>query len=259
MEKIKQFLKNKNTVTFIGVIACVLILYFSYNFKVKQATEPIKVPVASKQIEPRTKITEDMIKYIEVPPAYATRDVVRSKDNIVGKYCAHNTIIPTGSVFYDTVLKTKTDMPDSALDNIGEDQTLVNLPVTMESSYYNTILPGNYIDIYIKTQNSANQIVFGKLFKNVKILAVKDSKGENVFESLEVSRTPATIIFAMSNENHILMGKTIALSRISDEALKVQIEPVPLNTTFADEEGAEEQSSSTLVRIIESRTGMLED
>lgn len=255
MEKIKQFFKNKNTVTFIGVIAAVLILYFSYQYKVKQATEPIKVPVAKVAIEPRTKITSDMISYINVPPAFVTNGVVVDEGSIIGKYCSHNTIIPQGSVFYKAILKTKDDMPDSALESLKEGETLVNLPVNMEKTYYNTILPNNYIDIYIKTTNQNDKIIYGKLFENVKVLAVKDSSGLNVFETLEVTRTPSTVIFAMQNANHILISKAIALSKED----MLSIEPVPISKEFANKEEGEIVSSETLRTIIENRTGTIGD
>lgn len=255
MEKIKQFFKNKNTVTFIGVIAAVLILYFSYQYKVKQATEPIKVPVAKVAIEPRTKITSDMISYINVPPAFVTNGVVVDEGSIIGKYCSYNTIIPQGSVFYKAILKTKDDMPDSALESLKEGETLVNLPVNMEKTYYNTILPNNYIDIYIKTTNQNDKIIYGKLFENVKVLAVKDSSGLNVFETLEVTRTPSTVIFAMQNANHILISKAIALSKEN----MLSIEPVPISKEFANKEEGEIVSSETLRTIIENRTGTIGD
>lgn len=255
MEKIKQFFKNKNTVTFIGVIAAVLILYFSYQYKVKQATEPIKVPVAKVAIEPRTKITSDMISYINVPPAFVTNGVVVDEGSIIGKYCSHNTIIPQGSVFYKAILKTKDDMPDSALESLKKGETLVNLPVNMEKTYYNTILPNNYIDIYIKTTNQNDKIIYGKLFENVKVLAVKDSSGLNVFETLEVTRTPSTVIFAMQNANHILISKAIALSKED----MLSIEPVPISKEFANKEEGEIVSSETLRTIIENRTGTIGD
>ncbi len=258
MEKIKQFLKNKNTVTFLGIIVAVLVLYFSYNYKVNQATRPIKVPVAKEAIEPRTKITSEMIRYVNVPPAFVTSGVVIEPGSIVGKYCSHNTIIPEGSVFFKAILKTKDDMPDSALESLKEGETLVNLPVTMEKSYYNTILPNNYIDIYVKTyikDGGTEKLGYGKLYSNVKVLAVKDSAGRNVFETLKVTRTPSTIIFAMSDENYYIMTKAITLTKekVGADSVGVVIEPVPTSKEFAIKEEAEQISSVKLRDIIDKR------
>ena len=43
---IKRFLGNKNTVTIIGVLAGIAVLYIGYNWRVKQAIEPKSVPYA---------------------------------------------------------------------------------------------------------------------------------------------------------------------------------------------------------------------
>ena len=61
MEKLKRFITNKNTVTVIGLLLIVGILYFVYNRQIKQATNPVKVPVAKVTIQPKTLITKDMI------------------------------------------------------------------------------------------------------------------------------------------------------------------------------------------------------
>ena len=65
MKKLKQVLSNKNTVTIIAAILIVLVLYFFYNWRVSQATSPIRVPYATQTIPPRTQITDDMIGYVE--------------------------------------------------------------------------------------------------------------------------------------------------------------------------------------------------
>ena len=41
---IKKFLGNKNTVTIIGVVLCLFILYFGYNYRIKQVVTLVRVP-----------------------------------------------------------------------------------------------------------------------------------------------------------------------------------------------------------------------
>ena len=40
----KRFFSNKNTVTIFCVIGAVLVLWFGYNYRIKQETNPISVP-----------------------------------------------------------------------------------------------------------------------------------------------------------------------------------------------------------------------
>ena len=58
---LKRALTNKNTVTILGVILAVIVLYVGYNWRVKSATNPISVPYAVKTISAGTEITEDML------------------------------------------------------------------------------------------------------------------------------------------------------------------------------------------------------
>ena len=91
---IKKFITNKNTVTILGVIIIIAILYFGYNYQVEKSITPIKdIPVAKQTIQPRTLITEDMITTISVVPQMLKEGVIRYKKNIVGNYSNYNTII----------------------------------------------------------------------------------------------------------------------------------------------------------------------
>ena len=60
-----KFLQNKNTVTVVGVVAAIFVLYIAYTARVKAATNPTKVPYAVRQIAAGTQITEkDVDKYV---------------------------------------------------------------------------------------------------------------------------------------------------------------------------------------------------
>ena len=60
---IKKFFTNKNTVTVVGVILAIVILYVGYNMRINQAITPVTVPYATETIKARTQITEDCAIY----------------------------------------------------------------------------------------------------------------------------------------------------------------------------------------------------
>lgn len=43
---LKKFLTNKNTVTVVGVVLAIVILYVGYNMRINQAITPVTVPSA---------------------------------------------------------------------------------------------------------------------------------------------------------------------------------------------------------------------
>ena len=46
----KKFMQNKNTVTVVGVILAIVVLYVAYTMRIKSSINPISVPYASEQI-----------------------------------------------------------------------------------------------------------------------------------------------------------------------------------------------------------------
>ena len=110
---IKRFLKNKNTVTIVAVLAALGILYWAYSYRIKIATEPVSVPYAIKEIGPRTLIKEDMVSTRKVPGGIVQSGVLKSTDDIIGKYVLNDAVIPEGGLFYDSMIVDWDNLPSS--------------------------------------------------------------------------------------------------------------------------------------------------
>ena len=251
--KLKRFLQNKNTVTLIGVVLSLAILYVGYNWRIKQAITPVKLPYAKVTIQPRTKITEDMIDYMDVLPTMVNSDTIKNVNNVVGKWSNYNTIIPKGSLFYTTTVVTAEELPDSAFVSMPSDYTPFYLTVNTTTTYGNSIFPNNYIDIYLKVLDLDGKPMVGKLIENVKVLAVKDSNGRHVFENSDEARTPATIIFGLPEDLHLLLREAKYLANFDEVA--AEIIPVPTTESYSAEPGTLRLTSSDLKTYIELNTG----
>ena len=112
---IKKFLQNKNTVTVVGVVAAVLVLFIGYNIRVKSAINPITVPYAKQTINAGTQITESMVGTMQVPPAMLKGNVLRTQSQVIDKYTRSDSIIPEGSLFYSTAVVEEDQLPTSIL------------------------------------------------------------------------------------------------------------------------------------------------
>lgn len=261
---IKKFLSNKNTVTVIGILLGVLVLYVGYNMRIKAAVSPVTVPYATKEISPGKEITSDMIGTIQVPPAMIKGTPIMDVRNVLGKYSNADTVIPAGSLFYSRSVVAKEQLPDAILYDYPDGYVLVNMNLDINTSYGNSIYPNNYIDIYLKavnklddssiTSEQKDKIMVGKLIENVKVLAVLDSNGNDVFANLEDKRTPSMMIFAVPEEYHILLRKAMYL-RTYDATLL----PVPTNESLKDNPGEVKISSDELRTWINQVTYWSED
>ena len=260
---IKKFFTNKNTVTVVGVLLAIVILYVGYNMRINQAITPVTVPYAVERINPRTQITEDMVSTMEIPQSMVSDNIITNSADVIDMYSNGDSVIPEGSLFYRSSVVSRDQLPDSIILDYPKGYVLYNLDVDMASTYSNSIYPDNYIDIYLKVQNAegaegtaiaADRIMVGKLLSNVKVIAVYDSAGNNVFANLEEKGTPAQIIFAVPEEYHILLRKASFL-----RAYEAEIIPVPTAESLEDEPGDVTLSSEDLRNFINNVTAMTEE
>lgn len=250
MTSVKRFLKNKNVVTIIGVIAILVLLFIGYSTQINKAVEPVEVPVATQTIQPRTEITSDMVKLVNMPNTSISDNVIKVQSQIIGKYSNVNSVIPEGSMFYTDTVISKDELPDAAFTKVKSGEVVYNFPVDMESTYGNSIFPGNKIDIYMKVGNGTDEkIMIGKLIENIEVLAVKDSSGKAVFENTSEERTPAMLIFGLSEKLNLLLKKASYM-----DSLGVELYPVPHGTKVKDTDSTTQVSTQQLVDYIDAHS-----
>ena len=123
----------------------------------------------------------------------------------------------------------------------------------MTSTYANSMMPDDYINIYFKALDDDDNIMFGKFISNVKILSVKDNNGQNVFESTEEARTPAYMMFALPEDMHLLFRKAIYLAN----EYNVELILVPNTVTLTEEKADVFVSSKDIQDFINDKTNMV--
>lgn len=251
-EGFKKFLKNKNTVTIICVFLIVVVLWVGYSYRIKSQTSPIRVPYAKQDIQPRTKITTEMIDYMEIPSSMIQDNTVTSLEDLKDKYANYNTVIPKGSLFYKSTLVNQEDMPDSAFSDIPDGYTVVSLPVNNDSTYGNSIYPGNYIDLYYKGTSDSGKLILGKFIESIEVLDVRDASGQHVFENTEENRTPAYLLFAVPEELHLLLRKALYIGG-------ADILPIPRNSEYTKNPGKTNVSSNFIKNEIIRKTEKIPD
>lgn len=249
MDSVKRFFKNKNTVTIIGVIAILVLLYIGYSYQINRAVQPVSVPVATQDIQPRTLISDDMVEMVDMPNVSISGDVITNYNLIVGKYSNVNTLIPSGSMFYKKTVIDADDLPDASFVDLEKGQIAYSFPVDMDSTYGNSIMPGSKVNIYMKVGNGSDEkIMVGKLLSNIKVLAIKDSSGKNVFENTDEERIPYMMIFGLKEKLWLLLSKAYYLQNQG-----VELFPVPENGSV-NKEGATEVSTQQLEDYINARS-----
>ena len=226
MKGISKFLKNKNTVTILGVLACIAILFIGYNIRINQKTALVTVYYANKDIQPKTKITEDMVSRTQVPASFIKGSYYRNYEDIIGKYSNYNTMVAEGSIFYTSLLVEEENLPDAILYDVNEGERLVSFPVNTVTTYGNSVMPGNIVDIYVKLIDNSGRLVYGEFFQNTEVLGVKDANGKNVFENSEEERTPSFVYFSLPEAKYLLFSSLSYFQQyLADREIEIVIVP----------------------------------
>jgi hypothetical protein len=115
-------------------------------------------------------------------------------------------------------------------------------------------MPDTNVDVYMAVTTDEGKVMIGKLFSDVRVVAVKDSDGNNVFETSTASE-PSALIFELTPEHYFLIKKA--------EYLGLTLYPVPtsvdLSEVVEDYEYATTVTSAQLEEFITSRSVAQDD
>lgn len=256
----KKLLGNKNTVTILGVIVCIIVLYVGYNFQISRRVQLVDMPVAAETIGPRTLIETKMVQKVRVPKNLLQGEFYNETKDIVGKYTNFSATVAKGSLFYKALLIKAEDLASSMFKDVPEGYVVVNYPVDMNTTYSNAMEPDTYINIYFKALNIAaeeserdeedsEKVIFGKFIQNIKVLAVRDSEGKSVYEASEEVRKPSNLYFAIPEDMFDLLNKALYISK--DYGIELKIVP---NTVELTEKDVVQVSSEDIKNFIVDRT-----
>lgn len=249
---LKRFISNKNTVTLLVIIGCTIILYACYNWRVKSAVTTTYTCYAVQTIPARTEITEEMVSTVKILSSQTTSNMKTNCSDVIGKYASYAAEIPANSYFYSEALMDKEQMPDSAFDEIPDNYTIYNLSVSFQSTYGNSVFPGDYIDLFLRTEEpTTGLLLYGKFIQGIKVLGVKDSSGQNVFETTVETRTPSQLLFSVPDDLYLLLKKA--------EYLGLELVIVPRNNNYTAEDGEVLIASDYLKQLIIDQTAEIPD
>ena len=253
---LKRMLGNKNTVTIIGVLVGIAVILIGYNYRVNNAVKPKSIPYAKVKLLPKTKITDSMINkeigFIKVSQSFIneTPTLIQNTSQLVGKYVDFDTSIPVGGLFYQDQIVEEDKIPDSAFSKIEDGYTIFSLSVNLHTTYGNSIMPGNYIDLYMKAVDDNGLLIFGKFIESIEVLGVRDSGGNDVFIDSNAVKSPSELLFAVPDELFLLLSKAVNLGTNN-----ITILPVPRNADYTIHgTGATWVTSDQLQEMITSKS-----
>ncbi len=249
LEKIKNFLKNKNTVTILCVLAGILVLYIGYNWRVSKATTPTTVPLAKSTLPSGHIITKEDLGSIEVAGTVIekTKGIIRSTSQLIGKKVSYGNTIQENSFFFSDDVVDASAPDENVLANIETGYAPIYLDVNLHTTFGNAIYPGNYIDLWFRGVDEDRKLIYGNFIRSIKVLDVMDSSSRSVFETGAESREPKYLLFAVDDE----------MMKLIHDAQEIgELVPVPRNKSYSLNPGPTEIASAYLQNFILSQVAV---
>lgn len=206
-------MKNKNRWILVGLILFISLVAFGVSvLYVNHELELIEVYVAKDNLSARTLMDENVIRLVKVPKAYLSDAVVIKKEDIVGKYIKLNSSIPKGSLVYQSSIEKIDDAIDEPTLLLNVNQAVFAIDVNISSTSGNTLQKGSKIDLYATIKSNRETIV-DLLFKQVRVLSIKDKNGNEV--NNETNQIPKIMLIAVDQVEIPILTKVIAIGDIT--------------------------------------------
>ena len=216
---------KKDKLLFLGLFVCIIFISFGIStLYINRELELVEVYVAKDTLVARTLIDHDSITLIKVPKAYLSENVVMDKEEMLGKYVKLNTSIPKGSLMYQSSLEWLDDAIDEPALLLNANQAVFALDVNMSSTAGNSIQKGSKIDLY-GTLKVNRETLVDLLFKQVRVLSIKDKNGNEVNQ--ETNQVPKIMLIAVDQYEIPILTKLIAIGDLTI---------TPTSEFFSDEE-----------------------
>jgi len=244
----KKFLSNKNTITILGVLLGVVVLFLGYRWRVNEAINPQTILYAKHTLNPEDPITAEDIGTTTISNSTLKNmtNVINNENDLVGKIVSFDSKIPANSYFFNESVMSPEEMPDSLFTYLGNGNTIYALAVNTHDTFGNSIFPDDTIDLYMTYKDENDQTVFGRLIKKIRVLAVKDDAGNNVFKNRDSLGTPSQLLFEVPEDLFSLLKRA--------ELVGIQIMPVARNASYSTSEDSHQIDSQELQDVINAKS-----
>ena len=220
-----------------------LLNYILFQLYVERSLALQTTYIAACDIPPRTRIQEEDLLEVRIPYGYLMDHACTKKEEIIGMYTEIQGMIPAGSPFYRSMLYPEKDLPDRAAMQLRAGQT--SYAMNTDVSKLGSIVSGMRADIHVTVERRGEKPLTGCLFRNVRVLSVKDHKGLELSEAGSTG-IPYLIEVAVSSQD-------IPLLTLAETAGEIRM--FPTSDSYRTDTEAELVSDSELSMYLQSLLG----
>ena len=149
-------------------------------------------------------------------------------------------------MFYREQVVERSELQEREQETLPDGYTIYWLEVDNNTTYANSIYPGDKIDLWLRAEVD-NNIVYDEFINSIEVVSIKDSSGQNVFDA-ESSGEPAILSFAVTFEMFEYL-------HLIEDIPDMDLFPVPRNELYTTEGAEVSYSNDQLKDLINNYAG----
>lgn len=195
-----------------SIMALLMLVFFAIDLRSNQKLDLQTVSIAKNDIKPRTRISDEDLVEIELPNSYLLENVVKDKNDIVGKYTEIQGMIPAGSFIFDTMIYDRDDLPDYPECELRKNQAAYTLEIDL-AKLGGTLVANQRVDLYVSLKKTDQSTISDCLIQNARLISIKDHQGLDIDDE-HSTKTPYLAILAINRDDIKHLAKADELGTI---------------------------------------------
>ena len=170
-----RFLHSKIVIGGICIVVAAIFAFVMLPGMYKDKGETVMVLKLDHTVPAGTKITEDMLKEIEVGSFGLPKNAIKDKKKAVGKY-ARVEIVPEDILLESKISKFATDEKLDSIMNSDKKLVTVSLP-SIAAGVGNNLQPGDIVSVLLYADNA---VVVHEELKDLEVYSIENDNAQNL-------------------------------------------------------------------------------
>jgi len=185
---------QRSNVFYITILIIIGFLgYFTIRYFIDYTL--VDVVVLNSTHQQRSKINEDDIKIMKVPKYLVNDEILIKKNEIINHYVKLQEKIYANSLIHKSSIENNDEFNDYGNLLLKENESAYSIVMSSTEALSNNIKVGMSINLYLTIEEN-NKIISDLLFKNVRVIGVKNGDGNNLINN----EVPYLIVIAIKSK-----------------------------------------------------------
>lgn len=199
---------NKNYQKAFGIVLVLVFTFLALEVMTRYRVGGVIVYAPNKELKQRHRILEEDLDQFKVSKHLIDESMILDKEELIGRYVSLNHTLYPRTAISSHMLDDLDQVHDKPLLLLKDKQSLFSMKADQVTSAGGALSSGHVIDLNLVVNAYREEPIAERLFSNVRVVGVKDRKGQETQDSGEAA---SVILLAIDSETlpYLLKAQSI--------------------------------------------------